>query len=269
MSEEELEISSEKEKERKRRLLGAGVAVVTSASVLVGGLFSSPAALTEEQDLNPVVLYSDDADPGSDDDTEVEEELEEEASEEEVRPGARARLRQKILELPLAVRLLVILPLWCLGWLILGLAKLLWGLILSPVAAKALSWLLLGAALVAAFLLAGKTIFPDLPLKKILNRRSLLGLVIGALLLGAADCVLPFFWDGYSRVEAALRGVGTLLVFGTVTLSFALREQKRRRAAAAEEAEAAEALEEAGEPEPPGPLSREEILALADTVSRR
>ena len=263
---EELEKSEklEKDKERRRRALGAGVAVLTSASVLVGGLFSSPAALTEEQELNPVVAYSDDADPGSDDDAGAEEEAEEESGEEEVRPGVRARLRQKILELPLGVRLLVILPLWCIGWLILTLANLLWGLILSPLGAKILSWLLLGAALVGAFLLAAKTIFPDLPLKKILNKRSLTGLVVGALLLGAADCVLPFFWADYSRIEAIVRGVGTLLVFGTVTLSFALREQKRRRALAAEPAAEPPPEEEKA----PAPLSREDILAIADSVRR-
>lgn len=253
----------EKEQERRKRLLNTGVALLTSASVLVGGLFSSPAALTEEQDLNPVVVYSDDADPGSDEDAGTEEELEEESVEKEVRPGARARLRQKILELPLLLRLTVILPLWCLGWAILSLANLLWGLLLSPLAAKALSWLLLGAALVGAFLLAGKTIFPDLPLKKILNKRSLSGLLIGALLLGAADCVLPFFWEDYSRVEAAVRGVGTLLVFGTVTLSFALREQKRRLAPVP-----ADAAPEEAPPQESAPLSREDILSIADSFRR-
>lgn len=255
----------EKEQERRHRLVKAAVAVVTSASVLVGGLFSSPAALTEEQELNPAVVYSDDADPGSDNDAGTEEELEEESAEEEARPGARARLRQKILQLPLAVRLLVILPLWCVGWLILTGAGLLWSAVLSPLGAKVLSWLLLIAALVAAFLLAGKTIFPDLPLKKILNKRNLLSLVLGALLLGALDCVLPFFWSDYSKVEAAVRGVGTLLVFGTAGVSFALRERKRRlRAAAAPGAEAAATAEEAE----PAPLSREEILALADSARR-
>ena len=223
-----------------------------------------------EEELLPGPVYADDADPGPGEDAEEELEAsggeEEEDDEESAPAGARARLRQKILQLPLIVRLLVILPLWAVGWLLLTGLTALWSLALSPVLGKALAWLLLLAALAGAFVLAAKTVFPDLPLKKILNRRSLLGLVIGAVLLGIADCVLPLFWDGYGRIEAIARLVGIGLVFGTVTVSFALREQKRRRSLPPESSEDAEIEEEEREP---APLTREEILALADSVSRR
>ena len=47
----------EKKKDIKKKAIKAGVAVVASASVLVGGLFSSPdALLAPEQDLNPVSI---------------------------------------------------------------------------------------------------------------------------------------------------------------------------------------------------------------------
>ncbi|MBR1457491.1 MAG: hypothetical protein IJ594_10095 [Oscillospiraceae bacterium] len=261
-------VSDEKGREKKRRAAAAAVAVVTSASLVVGGIFNSPAALLDDDPGLPQAAYTDDDDldgtgggDGGDEDggaggSEVEEE--------EEQGGVRAGVRQRVLQLPYAVRLLVILPLWCLGWLLLTGASALWAAVLSPVLGKALAWLLLLAALVGAFLLAGKTIFPDLPVKKILNRRSLLGLVIGSVALGAADIVVPLFWAEYTRVENIVRAVGVLLVFGTVTGLFARRELRRRRELAAAEAE------EAAEPEPeePRPLSREEILALADSVSR-
>lgn len=269
MKDEELR-EKENKSELRKKAAAAAVAVTASASLLIGGLFSSPAALVEEEELLPGPVYSDDADPGPGEDAEEEleaaEEEEEEEEEEQAPAGARARLRQKILQLPLLIRLLVILPLWAVGWLLLTGLSALWGLVLSPVLGKAVAWLLLLAALVGAFVLAAKTVFPDLPVKKILNRRSLLGLVIGAVLLGAADCVLPLVWDGYGRVEAIVRLVGIGLVFGTVTVSFALREQRRRRSLPPEPVEDAAFEEEETEP---APLTREEILALADSVSRR
>ena len=58
--------------------------------------------------------------------------------------------------------------------------------------------------------------------------------------------------------------VGVLLVFGTVTVSFAVRESRRRRS----RAEHAPETEPAEEEEQELPLSREDILAMADSVSR-
>ena len=48
----------ERKKELKKKLARTGVALFTSASVLVGGVFPSPdALLADEQPLNPVVAY--------------------------------------------------------------------------------------------------------------------------------------------------------------------------------------------------------------------
>ena len=257
----------EKKHEARKKAARTAVTLTASAGLLIGGLFSSPAALPDEEELLPGPVYADDADPGSGDD--AGEELlpdEEDGEDEHSAPaGARARLRQKLLQLPLILRLLVLLPLWAVGWLIQTGATALWSLLLGPVLGKALGWLLLLAALIGAFLLAAKTVFPDLPLKKLLKRRSLLGLVLGALLLGVADCALPFVWDGYARIGALVRALGIGLVFGTVTLRFVLREHRRRRALPPDEGTEAEFGEETG----PAPLTREEILALADSVSRR
>ena len=68
---EDTEPKSEEEKKRehKKKAIKAGVAVVASASVLVGGLFSSPdALLAPEQDLNPVAITQNDNDNDQDGD---------------------------------------------------------------------------------------------------------------------------------------------------------------------------------------------------------
>lgn len=258
--------TAEKDRGKKKRAAAAAVAVVTSASMVAGGIFQSPADLLEAQDILPQAVYTDDDDPdsgdgGDEDSGDKGSELEEE----EEQSGRRAALRQRILQLPYAVRLLVVLPLWVLGWLLLTGLSALWGAVLSPVLGKALAWLLLIGALLGAFLLAGKTLFPDLPVKKILNKRSVLGLIIGSVLLGAADIAVSLFLTEYTRIENVVRAVGVLLVLGTVTGLFARREIRRRRELAAA---AAEEAEEAQPEAVPRPMSRQEILALADSVSR-
>ncbi len=271
---EEQEQLSEEEKKKKQRSRAAkaGVALFTSASVLVGGLFPSPdALLAEEQDLNPVAIVQNDNDTGDDldgdggdDDGSADEEEEETAAE---ATGLRAGLRQRILQLPLAVRVFVLVPMWALGWAIWTAATGLWTMLLGPIAGKAVSWLFLLAALLGAFVLGAKAIFPELPLKKIVNKKSLLGLLIGGLTLGAADLAVPLFWDGYEKLAQVFRASGVALILGTVLFALSRRILRKRRA----EAEAAAAAaEEEEEPEPePRPWTDAEILALADSVSRK
>ncbi len=251
----------EKKKDYKKKAVKAGVAVVASASVLVGGLFpSADALLAPEQDLNPVAVTQNDNDndQDGDEDEESSEEEEDETGGEAI--GLRASLRQKLLQLPLAVRVFVLVPLWAIGWTIWTVAGGLWTTLLGPIAGKAVSWLFLLAALLGAAALGLKTVFPDLPLKKIVNKKSILGLVLGGLALGVADLTLPMFWDGYEQLSHVLKATGMAAVLGSVSFALIKRTLKKKKA----------------EPVPAeGPAKPEEpdwtdakILALADTVSR-
>ena len=261
--------------ERKRRLASGAVALVTSASVLVGGLFNSPALMPDEENPVPQIVYTenddDDLDGSGDDGDGGHEQTGESAAaaaEQELAPEVWDDERRK-LRVPLAVRLLAIPLAGVVCWLIFTGAAALFGSVLGAALAKLLAWVLLLAGLLGGVAAAVKTVFPDLPLRKILNKRSISGVLIGGAALAAADIVLPLFWAEYTRVEAIVRALGILAVIGTASGSLIARENKRRRA----EAEAAE--EEPPEEEEPEqeeeekPLTREDILALADTVSRK
>lgn len=264
-------------RDAKRRLTAGAVALVTSASVLLGGIFHSPALMPEELDLTPQVAYAesdeDDLDGSGDggndgggekSGAERAAEAEETASPPEVRDDERRRLRRG----KLALKLLAIPLCAAVCWFALSGASALFAGVLGTVAAKLLAWALTAAALLLGAAAAIKAVFPDLPLKKIFNRRSISGVLIGGAALAAVDLLVPLFWAEYSRVEALVRAVGILAVIGTAAGSFARREKKRRDAGAA--AVAAEpARGEESEAEAEKPMTREDILALADTVSRK
>lgn len=197
------------------------VALLTAASV--GCLFDSPAALLAE-DGGQAVVYNMTLDGADDDDAGVDED---ESEETRRRGGVRAVLRARILRLPLIARLLVILPLWAVGSVTLAAAGAAWPL-LQPVLGKLAGFALLLALLVGAFLLAAKAVFPDLPLKKLLNRRSLVALVLGAAALTVADAVLGASWAEYEQVKNIVISAGFFLVLSCVSVPFLLREQKRR-----------------------------------------
>ena len=175
--------------------------------------------------------------------------------------GLRAALRQRILQLPLAVRVFVLVPLWALGWGVWTVASGLWTMLLGPIAGKAVSWLFLLAALLGAAALGLKTVFPNMPLKKIFNKKSLLGLILGGLGLGIADLTVPLFWDGYEALAHVLRASGMALILGTVAFALIRHLLGKRQAEPAPAETAAEPKDKS--------WTRKEILALADSVSRK
>ncbi len=214
-------------KKEKKVLISSTVALLTATSVMVGALFDAPDPLLAQQDPSPkvVCLDGDGLDDGADEDAGQEEDDTEKSRR---RVGLRAAMRERILQLPLFVRLLVVLPLWLIGWTLCALAGTLWAAVLSPILGHVVGALLLFAALFCVFCLSAKAVFPDLPLKKIVNRRSILTLLLGALTLGIADAALPLVWDGYDRIARVVQAVGSLLLTGGAVTAFSLREQRRR-----------------------------------------
>lgn len=261
--------------ERKRRLASGAVALVTSASVLVGGLFNSPALMPDDENPVPQIVCTENDDDdldgngdGGDGSHEQTGESAVAAAEQEAPPEVWEDERRK-LRVPLAVRLLAIPLAGVVCWLIFSAASALFASALGAALAKLLAWVLLLAGLLGGFAAAVKTVFPDLPLRKILNKRSISGVLIGGAALAAADIVLPLFWAEYTRVEAVVRALGILAVIGTAAGSFIARENKRRRAEAEAAAEEPSEEEEPDREEEEKPMTREDILALADTVSRK
>ena len=249
--------------DKKKRVTAAAVAAMTAGSVVVGGLFSDPDDLLTGDAPAPITATVDDlsGDGGDDGDSGAAADSEEQEAAE---AGLRDKLRARILALPLWVRLVFILPFWALGFGITSLASALWVSVLSPLMGSALGWVVMILAMVGAFLLAAKAIFPDMPWRKLVNRRSILAIVILGVLLGAADLTLPAFWTGYVKIHAIVRLVGTLGIVTGVTTAFAVRRHKKRLAAIAAAEPDAETAEEILKP-----LTHEDILAMADSVSWR
>lgn len=212
-------------KSAKRAAATTAVALLTAASVVTGSLFDTPAALLPD-DGSPAIVYNMTAgvDGADDDDAGVSED---ESEETRRRGGIRAILRARILRLPLLARLLVILPIWALGTVILAAASAVWPL-LSPVLGKVAGFALMLSLLIGSFVLAVKAVFPDLPIRKLLSRRSLVALLLGAAGLSVADAVLGAAWADYEQAKNIVLSVGFLIALSCAAVPFALREQKRR-----------------------------------------
>ena len=256
-------------KKVKNKGTAAAAATVAAAGVLIGGAFDTPADLLKDNDAAlappPIVeTMAAEIDPG-DGDTGDEDAATEE--EEKKRGGVRARTRDLVLRLPLAVRACVALPLWALGWGLISLFSLLWTAVLSPAGAAVLKWVVIALMILAALTLTVKTVFPDTPLKKILNKRSLLWVLGGSTLFCIADVVLQRIYPDFPRLFDIARAVASAALLVSALIPVLKHEKKARDKRKREEAEALEAAKET--PEQAQARVEREVLKLADSVSFR
>lgn len=212
---------------KRKKAAVAAVTTAAAAGMVTGALFDTPAELMNAPEPDAVVeVLSDDGDGAG--------------AEETQRSTPASRLRNWVWSLPAAVRLLVGVPLWALGWVLLSALSLLWGGA-APVAERFLSWLCLSLVLLAVFAVSVKAALPALPLKKILRPGTVAFILAAALALGLADLALPTVWRGYdARTQLVWRaGATCLLAFvccaalshhgtGTVKKAEAVPETPRR-----------------------------------------
>ena len=267
----------------KNKGAATAAATVAAAGVLIGGSFEAPADILKDNDsaLAPppiVEMLNAEIDPG-DGDTGDDDAVAEEEEEEKKKGGVRQKTREFVLRLPLAVRACVAVPLWCVGWALISAASLLWAGVLSPVGAAIARWLVIALMILAALTLTIKTVFPKTPLKKILNKYTLLGVLGGSTLFCIADVVLQRFYPDAPRLLDIARAVASGALLVSVLIPVLKREKKardKRRREEEEERERAEAaalaaaLEAEKEtPEQARARVEREILELADSVSAR
>ena len=255
-----------KTKKKGSAAAASAVAAVTAAGVLVGGAFSSPDDILND-DPGAVVQTLDlaDAQPVVDDGGAPGGGEEEEEGGEEKR-GVYASVRKLVRAAPVGVRAVVAVPLWALGTVVIALVSSLWSTVLSPVAATVLSWLGIALMAVLVFALAAKTVFPNMPWKKILNRHSILTIVILCFLCGVLDAVLPFFWEDYTQLSKLLKVLGSFVCTGVPVAFFVRRHNRRQKEIAAEAVEDAPEAEPELSPEEKEAAARKLVLELADSV---
>lgn len=213
-----------KEEKKKAGAAGAAAAVVAAASVAVAGAFSSPAAILDDEDKPSAYVERAEAEESSPesspDDTEDEEEKK--------KPGLKAAIRNKLLSLPLAVRTLLLVPMWAIGTGIIFLLGGLWS-VLSPALGKVLGAVALAALVYGIIALGLKALFPNMPIKKLINRKTLPAVCIAGAVAAALDVILPLLIADYSNIRSVVQTVLMTVVAGIAIVSLSAIFSRRKK----------------------------------------
>lgn len=202
--------------DKKKAAVMAAVTTAAAAGMVTGALFETPADLLGAPEPGAVVECT------ADDDGDAVEETR--------RTTPASRLRNWILGLPMAVRALVGVPLWTLGWVLLNALAVFWSGA-APVLGRVVSWLCLSLVLLAVFAATVKAAIPHLPLKTILRPRNIVFILVVGLVLGVADMALPSVWRSYDAASQLVWRVGATCLLAFVCCAAMKRHGKEQPAA--------------------------------------
>lgn len=177
------------------------------------------------------------------------------AAPEERHKGPLTKVRSWVLGLPAAVRILVVVPLWGLGWVLLSAASVFW-VGAAPWLARLLAWVSLTVVLMAVFTGTVKAAFPNVSVRRILRPGTVLVFLGFGVLVCAADLALPTVWSGYNAVSSTVWRVGATLLLAFLC-GMAWKRHGRREAVSQKKA-----MPERTEIE-------REAMRLADTVCEK
>ena len=219
--------------EKKKAAAAAVASVIATTGVAVDASIDNPSDILQQTSVQPqvdYVLQDGDQDAAATD-----------SEKQKQKRTAKEAMSEWILGLPYAVRVLFVLPLWAVGTLVVGAVNLaIAGL--SPIANWLIGFVVMALIIGGVFTLTAKAMFPDLPLRKILNRHTIKWILVAAVLAFAADLLLGIFWPSYTAYKTLFVAAILLIATGSLVIWFNRRE-KRRRARLTEEEKAAE-LEE-------------------------
>ena len=184
--------------DKKQKAAAAAMAAVTAAGMVTGAVIDNPTDLMAD---TPFAVEQDD-------DAEV-------SAAEQKKNGLTARVRAWLLGLPAAVRMLVGVPLWCIGWVVTTGLSTFWAGAMTPLAARLLGWLCLAVIILAVFAVSVKAAFPKVPLKRSLRPGNVIILLGVTAVLAMADLALPTVWKDFNVISQTVWRVGAtcLLLF--------------------------------------------------------
>ena len=220
-------MEKEKKKDIKKTAAKSAVAITAAAALMTSGLFKDPAEIIKEDEAYappPIVETFDraPADDGSDEMT----------MEEEEKKAPKDRLRDLLLRMPKAVRIVLLLPLWCIGTAMMSVLTPLFNAVLPPLLNIVVKWAVIAAVLIAVAMAVCKLIFPDIPLKKVFSKKNMLSAVIYGALVGISGWLLEDLYPETKLLVPAVYAGAAALFTGIciLTASFGKRKQKEAEA---------------------------------------
>jgi hypothetical protein len=183
-----------KKKVSTKRKVAAGVAITVAVASIATNLLVEPEELLHSaQYLQTHTQYMEQ-------DQQEEFAIEYTELEEPTRVDA---LRSWLVSLPVAIKAMILLPLWALGAIPVALGTAVFSA-LAPIWMQVVSFLLQAGILAGLFCLVYKLIFPNRSIKELFKKKNLRWLILGAVTMTMVNFLLAQVWVGWPIVRVVL-----------------------------------------------------------------
>ena len=203
----------------KKKVVKTGTAAVVVAAILSGLVFSGTDEILQESsgekyNRPPVILEI-----GEYANAEVDDADDDADEQKTTKLGIIARFKQAVLSLPRSVRLVIVAPLYLLGVGIMTGISFLWNIIFStPIGAFIASFAAGFAILAGLYVATAKILFPEIPIRKLLTKKTVLAIASTAIILSVIDSIAPAYWHAYPFAAGMIKLVIGASVIGLISL---------------------------------------------------
>ena len=201
--------SMAKDRNAKKKMAAVSIATVASLGVLLSNTFDNPKDLVGNHIVN-----------------EDRRDLTKIDYDKSRTPDSKLAWLEKV---PVSIRACIGVPLWAIGNAVIAVLSPLWTIAGAPLLQFVISWLVTAAVALAVITIAAKILFPNLPLKKLVNKKTILYSLIGTLILAILDKVLGRFWKGYRSFKYVMRFAGGLAIITIAMVPFIRKKVEELR----------------------------------------
>lgn len=195
------------DEKKKKRIKKAAAIATLSTSVFLANVIDSPDELINGQKVKPKNYAQ----------IEI---IEDDEPSDNQGNNLKSGLKKMILDLPAPLRIVAGIPLWFLGTGLSSLLSLLFKGIVTPIMEVILHFILRTLIMLAVIVLAVKILFPDLELKKILNKKTLIIVIIFNIILSICDLLVPKFWPKYTTYRNIMKFISSTVVIVLILRPF-------------------------------------------------
>lgn len=140
---------------------------------------------------------------------------------------AESKEKENILDkIPMILRSIIGVPLMIIGTILLKLMNAALKIVAMPIISFLLGWLGIFLLLLLIILICLKLIFPDKKLRELINKKLIITVLIGSLVIRLSQVILPNVWDSYSEYEFAITLCLGLIIIMIVIIPALIKKAK-------------------------------------------
>ncbi|MDI9540177.1 MAG: hypothetical protein QM204_01700 [Bacillota bacterium] len=200
-------MEKEKIEDLKKRAQKTAIAATTAASLFVNNTYDKPLEIIDESFK--------------------EEDIDEQLNQKK-KTSFKIKCKQLLHNIPQPLRVILLLPLWSLGWFLMLVLRPVWENLLVGIFSEISYWVILSLIIMAIILFSALFLFPDIPLSKTFNKKTISLIIALITTLAISDKLTSMYYPAYNSFKKYVKFISciTIVIISLIYIHFKTRKLK-------------------------------------------